>query len=49
MKFTMSKLAVCAAIGLVLPLVAQAQIPRTDSVAGAKLYIAEPANGASIK
>ena len=49
MKFTMSRLAVCAAIGFVLPLAAQAQIPRTDSVAGAKLYIAEPKNGASIK
>lgn len=38
-----------AAVTLTLNLAAQAQIPRTASVAGAKLYLAEPKNGASIK
>ena len=49
MKFTFTRFASCVAIAIALPMMAYAQIPRTASVPGAKLYIAEPKNGASVK
>ena len=49
LKLSFTKLSACVAIAIGLLSTAQAQMPRTPSVPGAKLYIAEPVNGASIK
>lgn len=49
MKLTLPSLMAFAAVFIAMLPTAQAQMPRTPSVAGAKLYIAEPKNGARIK